>query len=79
MKRMDMRSHLPETGIELIPGTHARWDTELERNVRLECQGHRQHEDLPGARLLSLQPGDVLIFSANMLHRGNWQRNLTPH
>ena len=65
----------PEKGIELVPGSHGRWDTELERNVRLELNGHRNSEDLPGAVLLDLEPGDVLIFSAQMLHRGNYRLN----
>ncbi len=65
----------PEKGIELVPGSHRRWDTELERNVRLELNGHRNSEDLPGAVLLDLEPGDVLIFSGQMLHRGNYRLN----
>ncbi|WP_231886706.1 phytanoyl-CoA dioxygenase family protein [Methylomonas methanica] len=66
---------LPETGIELIPGTHQRWDTELERNVRLELNGHTNSESLPNSVLIGLEPGDILIFDAQMLHRGNYQPN----
>jgi ectoine hydroxylase-related dioxygenase (phytanoyl-CoA dioxygenase family) len=65
----------PEKGVELIPGSHERWDTEIERKVRLELNGHRNNEDLPGAELIDLEPGDVLIFSAQMLHRGNYRLN----
>jgi len=64
-----------EQGIELIPGTHNRWDTDLVRNVRLELNGHKNSEDLPGAVLISLEPGDILIFSAQMIHRGNYHLN----
>lgn len=64
-----------ETGVELVPGTHKRWDTELERNVRLEIDGHRNSEALPGAELTHLEVGDILIFSANMIHRGNYALN----
>ena len=64
-----------EKGVELIPGTHKRWDTELERNVRLELNGHKNSEDLPGSVLIELTPGDVLIFSAQMIHRGNYRLN----
>jgi hypothetical protein len=64
-----------EKGVELIPGSHRRWDTGRERNVRLELDGHRNSEDLPGGVLIDLEPGDVLIFSAQMLHRGNYRMN----
>jgi len=64
-----------EQGIQLIPGTHNRWDTDLERDVRLELNGHKNSEDLPGAVLISLEPGDILIFSAQMIHRGNYHLN----
>ncbi len=64
-----------EQGIELIPGTHKRWDTELERDVRLELNARKNSEDLPGSVLIELTPGDVLIFSAQMIHRGNYRLN----
>lgn len=70
--RMPLR---PETGFRLVPGSHARWDDDLERDVRLERSGHRSSEDLPSARAFALHPGDVLIFSAHMLHRGTYERN----
>ena len=66
---------LPEQGVELIPGTHRRWDTGLERLVRFEKDGHSNSEDLPGATLITLAPGDVLMFDAQMVHRGNYARN----
>lgn len=66
---------VPERGVELIPGTDRRWDHEHERNVRLELDGHKNHEDLVGAVLIELIPGDVLIFSANMIHRGHYAAN----
>ncbi|MFG6103541.1 phytanoyl-CoA dioxygenase family protein [Leptothoe sp. EHU-05/26/07-4] len=66
-----------EKGVELIPETHKRWDTELERNVRFEQNGHRNYESLPGSVLIELEPGDVLIFSAQIIHRGNYALNPT--
>ena len=66
---------LAERGLELIPGTHRRWDTTLEHQVRLELDGHRNSEDLPDSILLSLQPGDLVIFHAQMIHRGNYALN----
>ena len=64
-----------EKGVEIVPGTHKRWDTELERDVRLELNGHNNNEQLPNARLIELDVGDILIFSSQMIHRGNYQLN----
>jgi ectoine hydroxylase-related dioxygenase (phytanoyl-CoA dioxygenase family) len=61
-----------ETGLEVIPGTHQRWDTERESNVRFERNGHKNSEDLAGAVLVELDPGDIVVFDAQMLHRGNY-------
>jgi hypothetical protein len=66
-----------EAGLELIPGTHKRWDTELESNVRFERNGHENSEDLPGAVRIELSPGDILIFDAQMIHRGHYHLNKT--
>ncbi|MEM8613912.1 MAG: phytanoyl-CoA dioxygenase family protein [Cyanobacteria bacterium P01_H01_bin.105] len=68
---------IAEKGIELIPDSHTRWDTELERNVRFELKDHQNHESLPGSVLIELEPGDVLIFSAQIIHRGNYALNPT--
>ncbi len=59
-----------EPGIELIKGTHARWDTPQEYAVRMEENGHSNHEDLPNSVIIPMKAGDILIFSANMIHRG---------
>lgn len=64
-----------EKGVELIPGTHKRWDTELERCVRFELNGQKNSEDLPNAVLVESEPGDVLVFDAQMIHRGNYRLN----
>ncbi len=66
---------VPEQGFEVIPGTHRRWDTPLEYDTR-HARGQRTNNDpLPASTVFDLQPGDVLIFSAHMLHRGNYARN----
>lgn len=64
-----------EPGIELIPGTHRRWDCEDELAVRLEQEGRRNCEALESGEVLPLQAGDLLVFSANMLHRGIYGEN----
>lgn len=60
----------PEPGLELVPGTHLRWDTPEEFAVRLALEGRKHCDALAGAQQIALQPGDLLVFSANMLHRG---------
>ena len=65
----------PEHGIELIAGSHQRWDSEQEYAVRMGKPPYRPHDDLPHATQIALQTGDVLLFSANMLHRGLYGQN----
>ncbi|NHN37329.1 phytanoyl-CoA dioxygenase family protein [Pseudomaricurvus alcaniphilus] len=59
-----------EPGVELIPGTHRRWDSEEELNVRIEQNGRKNYENLPTGLEVNLNAGDLLVFSANMIHRG---------
>ena len=66
---------IKEKGVEVVTGSHKRWDTELEHNVRLEINGHKNSEPLPNTALIDLSPGDILIFSAQMIHRGNYELN----
>ncbi len=61
---------MPEPGLELIPQSHSRWDTDLEFSVRMAQEGRAVHDALPGAERIALGAGDLLLFSANMLHRG---------
>ena len=60
----------PERGIELIPGTHLRWDTQREFDTRTSQNGKQPHHALPGSKAISLDTGDMLVFSANTIHRG---------
>ncbi|WDE06305.1 phytanoyl-CoA dioxygenase family protein [Thalassomonas viridans] len=59
-----------EPGIELVPGTHQRWDSDEELEIRLEQNGRKNHEPLSGGVTVELAAGDLLVFSANMIHRG---------
>lgn len=59
-----------EPGMELIPGTHQRWDNEEEYNVRQEVKGKLSHESISTGQKIKLSAGDVLVFSADMIHRG---------
>ncbi|WP_432474468.1 phytanoyl-CoA dioxygenase family protein [Amphritea sp. HPY] len=59
-----------EPGIELIPGSHKSWDSEEELEVRLEQNGRMNSENLSSGITVPLAAGDLLVFSANMIHRG---------
>jgi ectoine hydroxylase-related dioxygenase (phytanoyl-CoA dioxygenase family) len=59
-----------ELGMELVPGTHQRWDTDEEFNVRQEEKGRVSSENLSTGKKIKLAAGDLLVFSADMIHRG---------
>ncbi len=59
-----------ESGIELIPGTHREWDSKEEYEVRNSLNGRKSSDALNTGRLIALERTDLLIFSANMVHRG---------
>lgn len=59
-----------EPGLELVGGSHKRWDTAQEYQTRFNQHGRRSHDNMPGATIVPMKKGDGLIFSANMLHRG---------
>jgi len=66
---------MPEPGLELVPGSHKRWDTETEYSVRMEKGQSKVSDDLPNAECVAMARGDLLVFSANMLHRGLYGGN----
>ncbi len=59
-----------EPGIELVPGTHKRWDTAQEFETRTGANNRMPHDALPDGKAIPLKRGDLLVFSANMIHRG---------
>ena len=59
-----------ELGMEVVPGTHKRWDNEEEYNVRQEVKGRASDEELSQGKKIKLAAGDALVFSADMIHRG---------
>lgn len=64
-----------EPGIELVPGSHLKWDSEEERQVRLQLDGHKNHEALSTGQAIPLKAGDMLAFSAMAIHRGLYGGN----
>lgn len=59
-----------EPGIELVPGTHQRWDDAQEFETRMGENGRNPSDSLPSGKALPLKRGDLLVFSASMIHRG---------
>lgn len=59
-----------EPGIELVPGSHTRWDSQEELDVRMEQNQHTSSQALATGLEIPLLAGDALLFSANMIHRG---------
>lgn len=60
----------PERGVELVPGTHRRWDHDDEFDVRMGQNGRAVSDDLSTGVTVPLGRGDALLFSAAMIHRG---------
>lgn len=64
-----------EFGLELIPGTHRKWDSKEEYEVRNALATKKQSDSLKSGKLISLKRTDLLLFSANMIHRGIYGNN----
>ena len=58
---------VPTAATEVVPGSHRRWDSDEELNVR---RHDRFSDAMPGALRLHLEPGDLAFFHVNALHRG---------
>jgi len=64
-----------ELGMEIIAGTHQRWDNEEEFNVRQEQKGCVSSDSISAGKKINLAAGDLLVFSADMIHRGLYGLN----
>lgn len=64
-----------ELGIELIPETHRVWDSDEEYNVRNSLNNRLPNDSLKNGKSIELRRTDLLIFSANMIHRGIYGNN----
>ncbi|KAK4189342.1 hypothetical protein QBC35DRAFT_530904 [Podospora australis] len=60
----------------VVPGSHRRARTEAER------EADPYEENMPGQKVVKLQPGDLIFYDNNILHRGVYQpdrERLTLH
>jgi hypothetical protein len=59
--------------LELVPGSHLRWDTAEEYAIRRADGGiHSLSNAMPGALRIALAAGDGVIFNPMGLHRGRY-------
>ncbi len=59
-----------EHGLEFVPGSQSRWDTPEELAVRLQEAGKCSSDEISSGETVSLRRGDLLLFDANIIHRG---------
>lgn len=59
-----------ELGIDFVPESHFRWDKAEELDVRLQKNGKKSHDAIAGSKSVALKKGDLLVFDANIIHRG---------
>ncbi|MEJ7712713.1 MAG: phytanoyl-CoA dioxygenase family protein [Pyrinomonadaceae bacterium] len=76
MSQKGFHAHIafvPDDNLEIVPCTHARWDTQQEFEIRKGINGRAPNaDDMPGAVRISLEAGDACFFSAWSIHRGNY-------
>ncbi len=53
-----------------MPASHKFWDADEELDLRLAPNNRRNTDDLISGLTIELAAGDLLVFSANMIHRG---------
>ncbi|HET7545888.1 MAG TPA: phytanoyl-CoA dioxygenase family protein [Polyangiaceae bacterium] len=58
--------------LELVPGSHARWDSEQE--LRIRRGSDRASAQMPGAVRAVLQAGDACLFHGWSIHRATYRR-----
>jgi hypothetical protein len=68
---------IPSEDIEVVPGSHLRWDTPEEYAVRKADGGaHNRSNDMPGAVRVRQGPGDAVLFNAMAIHRGRYYNDM---
>ena len=64
---------VPSDDVEVVPGSHLRWDTPEEFAIRhADGKKHNRSSNMPGARRVALAPGDGVAFNPMGLHRGRY-------
>lgn len=60
----------PDSSLIAVPGSHRRVRTDAERNA------DPYEPNLAGQQVVALQPGDVVFYDSNILHRGVYKHKL---
>lgn len=64
---------VPSADIEVVPGSHLRWDMPAEYAIRKADGGaHNRSNAMPGAQRVELAPGDAVLFNPMAIHRGRY-------
>ena len=64
---------IPDNNLEIVPGSHNRWDTIKELEIRKELNGKKNNSNaMPGATRIILNSGDAVFFDGFGIHRGNY-------
>lgn len=64
---------VPSDDVEVVPGSHRRWDTPAEYAIRRADEGNNNRSNaMPGALRVALQAGDAVAFNPCGLHRGRY-------
>lgn len=63
---------IPDDNLEIVPGSHTRWDTKEELEIRKELNGKKNTSEMPGSTKIVLNPGDAVFFDGFSIHRGNY-------
>jgi hypothetical protein len=67
---------VPSDDVEIVPGSHLRWDTDDEYAIRrADGQRNNRSNGMPGAVRVALQPGDGVMFNSFALHRGRYHHD----
>ena len=53
-----------DSSLVVVPGSHKRPRTDMERNA------DPYEDDMPGHKIVKMNPGDILFYNNNILHRG---------
>lgn len=63
----------PSEDIEFVPRSHKRWDTPEENRIRLQDNhANCRSNNMPKAMRFKQNPGDMIAFDPNGLHRGRY-------
>ena len=63
---------VPSDDVELVKGSHLRWDLPAEYAVRRADGGRNSTGVMPGSTRIALQPGDAVCFNSWGYHRGRY-------